>query len=77
MKICSMCREYKDESEFYYNKKALDKLTYLCKSCMIKHQRQYNRIPERFDKKEFTAIPKESWDRYLRHLQKNIIKEVE
>ena len=40
--MCSMCREVKDESEFYYRKKQHKYNTY-CRDCERIYQREYHR----------------------------------
>lgn len=42
-RMCSMCREVKDESEFYYCKKTKRTNTY-CANCNRLYQKEYKRI---------------------------------
>lgn len=41
--MCSICREAKDESEFYYNKNARSYASY-CRNCNRLYHREYKRI---------------------------------
>ena len=40
--MCSMCREVKDESEFYYREK-LHKYNSYCRACERLYQKEYKR----------------------------------
>ena len=42
-RMCSICREAKDESEFYYNKNARTYRAY-CRNCNRLYNREYKRI---------------------------------
>ena len=42
-RMCSMCREGKEESEFYYCEKIKKYNTY-CKNCNRLYQKEYKRI---------------------------------
>lgn len=42
VRMCSMCREVKDESEFYYREKAHEYNCY-CRECERIYQREYKR----------------------------------
>jgi len=42
-RLCSMCRESKEETEFYYYKK-LDRYNAYCKNCYRLYQKEYKRI---------------------------------
>lgn len=40
-KLCKCCNEYKEPMDFYPNKRAKDKLNYICKKCSNKKTRAY------------------------------------
>lgn len=42
-RLCSMCRESKEETEFYYSKK-LDRYNAYCRNCYRLYQKEYKRI---------------------------------
>ncbi len=53
MKRCKVCREWKDDTEFYAHKKTIDLLMGKCKECKKLYQRawdrkRFNRNPARF-----------------------------
>jgi hypothetical protein len=42
-RLCAMCREGKEETEFYYHKK-LNKYGPYCRNCNRLYQKEYKRI---------------------------------
>jgi hypothetical protein len=55
MKRCTMCECEKDEDNFYYDS-ATDRLTSMCKPCVIKYnstKRKFKRIGRVFSREEF------------------------
>ena len=42
-RLCSMCRESKEETEFYYYEK-LDRHNAYCRNCYRLYQKEYKRI---------------------------------
>lgn len=60
-KICKICGEEKQLSEFYFRKE-VNKYRYECKKCMLKKQKQfYEKNPEKLKKKrEYLKIWKEN-----------------
>ena len=43
MKWCGKCKEWKEESEFYKDKRRRDELTYSCKECQKRRSPNYNK----------------------------------
>lgn len=52
MKLCSKCKECKDESEFHKNKRSPDGLSYWCKKCVKQNGKKcYSNSKEHYRQK--------------------------
>lgn len=58
-KMCSMCREVKDESEFYYREKQHTYNCY-CRNCNRLYQKEYKRIwrERKMEEENYNHIPR-------------------
>ena len=55
MKKCNICGKYKNETEFYSNKKTKDKLNCYCKQCQLNKYRNEHRISNYYAKKKLVG----------------------
>lgn len=72
MKLCTKCRELKDESDFSKNKTVKDGLNCICKACM-KEYRVINKNKIRENDKEYYQLKKNNLLEYSKEYQ-NIIR---